>query len=329
MRKSETLRNIGIMAHVDAGKTTLTERILYYSGFTHKLGNVDDGNTVMDTDPQESKRGITISSAAVTTYWNRHNEQYQVNIIDTPGHVDFTAEVERSLRVLDGAVALFCGVSGVQPQSETVWRQAKRHKVPSICFVNKMDRDGANFLAVVDQLRSKLDANPLPMQLPIGEGSDFVGIIDIIESKALYWDNKNKGQTYRFESIPHSYKEQADLFRSRIIEAAAYEDDTLLEQYFVDPDVISVEAIRSALRMGTLSGRLTPVFCGTAYKNCGVQPLLDAVVDMLPCPSDQHLIDAIDPQNEEPIVLDLSKHEQFIALVFKVITDPHAGKHNG
>ncbi|MCR9254222.1 MAG: elongation factor G [bacterium] len=326
MRTKETLRNIGIMAHVDAGKTTLTERILYYSGITHKLGNVDDGNTMMDTDPQESKRGITISSAAITTSWERFGQNCQINIIDTPGHVDFTAEVERSLRVLDGAVALFCAVSGVQPQSQTVWRQATKYKVPRLCFVNKMDREGADFDAVVQQIRNELHSNAIPMQIPIGEGSEFIGIVDLIEQQALYWDNDDSGLTIRHGKIPAELVEKSEILRASILESAATEDDELLEQFLENPEQIENDAIRRAIRSGTLKGNINPVYCGTAYKNCGVQPLLDAVVDMLPSPVDQNLVEALDPDTDEAITLDINEYDAFSALVFKVITDPHAGK---
>ena len=274
-------RNIGIMAHIDAGKTTTTERILYYTGRLHRMGEVHEGAATMDWMEQEKERGITITSAATTCYWNDH----RINIIDTPGHVDFTAEVERSLRVLDGAVALFCAVGGVEPQSETVWRQADKYGVPRIAFVNKMDRTGADFYHVIDMMKDRLKANAVPIELPIGQGEMFVGQIDLIRMKARIYNADTLGQTWTEEEIPASLKVKAVNYRKQLLEAVAEEDDTLLNKY-LDGQELTEKEIITTLRKATLKARIIPVLCGSSFKNKGVQSLLDAVVDLLPCPQD-------------------------------------------
>jgi elongation factor G len=318
----EKTRNIGIIAHIDAGKTTTTERVLYYTGKSHKIGEVHDGNATMDWMEQEQERGITITSAATTCFWLDH----QINIIDTPGHVDFTAEVERSLRVLDGAVGVFDAVSGVEPQSETVWRQASKYNVPRICFVNKMDRAGANFLGCIEQMKDKLNAKPVPIQLPLGAEADFVGIIDLIEMKAhIYSDEKNKGETFDVIDIPAEYKDQAEEYREMLIESIADVDDSIMEKFLAGEEV-ALDVIRAALRTGTLDSRFTPILCGAAFKNKGVQQLLDAVVAYLPSPQELKTITGTNPdtQSEENRKLDKSDH--FSALAFKIMTDPFVGQ---
>ena len=314
-------RNIGIMAHIDAGKTTLTERILYYTGRTYKLGEVHEGAAVMDWMEQEQERGITITSAATTCEWHEH----WINIIDTPGHVDFTVEVERSLRVLDGAVAVFDAVAGVEPQSETVWRQADRYHVPRICFVNKMDRIGADFLATVDSIEERLGAVPLVMQLPIGEETGFRGVVDLIEMVAHTW-NGDDGRTWHTGRIPPEHVGMADEYRGRLVEAVAEIDEKLLEKYIEDLDISPGEIV-SAARTGTLSHMFTPVFCGAAFRNKGVQLLLDAVVDYLPSPVDLSAIQGFLPGDEQAIVTRPSDDDEpFSALAFKIVSDPHVGK---
>ena len=314
-------RNIGIMAHIDAGKTTLTERILYYTGRTYKLGEVHEGAAVMDWMEQEQERGITITSAATTCEWHEH----WINIIDTPGHVDFTVEVERSLRVLDGAVAVFDAVAGVEPQSETVWRQADRYHVPRICFVNKMDRIGADFFATVDSIEERLGAVPLVMQLPIGEETGFRGVVDLIEMVAHTW-NGDDGRTWHTGRIPPEYAGMADEYRGRLVEAVAEIDEKLLEKYIEDLDISPGEIV-SAARTGTLSHMFTPVFCGAAFRNKGVQLLLDAVVDYLPSPVDLSAIQGFLPGDEQAIVTRPSDDDEpFSALAFKIVSDPHVGK---
>ena len=314
-------RNIGIMAHIDAGKTTLTERILYYTGRTYKLGEVHEGAAVMDWMEQEQERGITITSAATTCEWHEH----WINIIDTPGHVDFTVEVERSLRVLDGAVAVFDAVAGVEPQSETVWRQADRYHVPRICFVNKMDRIGADFFATVDSIEERLGAVPLVMQLPIGEETAFRGVVDLIEMVAHTW-NGDDGRTWHTGRIPPKYAGMADEYRGRLVEAVAEIDEKLLEKYIEDLDISPGEIV-SAARTGTLSHMFTPVFCGAAFRNKGVQLLLDAVVDYLPSPVDLSAIQGFLPGDEQAIVTRPSDDDEpFSALAFKIVSDPHVGK---
>ena len=318
MKRSKEFRNIGIMAHVDAGKTTVTERILYYTGLTHKLGSVDEGNTVMDSDPQEEKRGITISSAAITTYWNNH----QINIIDTPGHVDFTAEVERSLRVLDGAVAVFCAKSGVQPQSETVWNQTNHYNIPRIVLINKMDRQGADFLRVVQEIRDVLHANVIPVQLPVGAEDSFMGVIDLITMKALIW-NSPDGKSYEVQDIPADMLEDALKARNILLEELSLTDEVIFEKY---PAAISEEEIYVALRKATLDMQIIPVLAGAAYRNKGIQPLLDAVVQYLPSPADIPSVKGMSIESEEEVVIPANTETPFAGLAFKIITDEYTGK---
>ncbi|MFP4018104.1 MAG: GTP-binding protein, partial [Bacteroidales bacterium] len=295
-------RNIGIMAHIDAGKTTTTERILYYTGMTHKIGEVHEGDAQMDWMVQEQERGITITSAATTCFWKYKDADYKINIIDTPGHVDFTVEVERSLRVLDGAIAVFCAVGGVEPQSETVWHQADKYGVPKMAFVNKMDRAGADFYSVVKQIKDKLKANPIPIQIPIGNAEDFSGVIDLIENKAVVWyDDETLGTNYEYKDIPEELIEEAEKYRSELIEAIAEYDDTLLEKYFEDPDTITKENIIEAIRKATIDMTIVPVLCGSAFKNKGVQKLLDSTISFLPSPIDISAIEGIHPKTEEKI----------------------------
>ncbi|MCK4671066.1 MAG: elongation factor G [Candidatus Aegiribacteria sp.] len=316
---SDRIRNIGIMAHIDAGKTTATERILYYSGIVHRLGDVDHGTAVMDWMPQEKERGITIQSAATTFVWKSH----QINLIDTPGHVDFTAEVERSLRVLDGAVAIFCAVGGVEPQSETVWHQADKYNVPRIAFVNKMDRQGADFSRVLETIRDMLGAKPVPVILPIGSGTGFSGIIDIIEGHAVYFDETSQGARFSIEKIPVEYRAQFSHLRDTLWETAAMLDETAMEKYFNGD--LSSEEVRKLIRIGTISGQLVPVLCGAALKNIGIQQLMDAIVDWLPSPSELPSVTGLlrDGSNTE---IERRIDAQFTALVFKVQNDPHLGK---
>jgi elongation factor G len=325
MKRLQQFRNIGIMAHVDAGKTTVTERILYYTGFTHRLGNVDDGNTVMDSDPQEEKRGITISSAAITTYWRHAGEKYQINIIDTPGHVDFAAEVERSLRVLDGAVAVFCAKSGVQPQSETVWRQADRYKVPRIVMINKMDRQGAEFMRVVNEIRNLLQANAVPVQLPIGAEDDYRGIIDLVTMRALLW-NSDDGKQFEETAIPAHLLAEAEKQRNHLLEELSLTSEELFEQFTTNAAEITAASIYKALRQATISMQLVPVLCGAAYRNKGVQPLLDAVVQYLPSPVDIADAVGIDPSTGETKMVRTDENAPFAGLAFKIITNDYTGK---
>lgn len=325
MKRLQQFRNIGIMAHVDAGKTTVTERILYYTGFIHRLGNVDDGNTVMDSDPQEEKRGITISSAAITTYWDYAGERYQVNIIDTPGHVDFAAEVERSLRVLDGAVAVFCAKSGVQPQSETVWRQADRYHIPRIIMINKMDRQGAEFMRVVNEIRTLLQANAVPVQLPIGAEDDYRGIIDLVTMRALLW-NSDDGKQFEETAIPAHLLAEAVTQRNHLLEELSLTSEALFEQFTTNAAAITTESIYKALREATISLQLVPVLCGAAYRNKGVQPLLDAVVQYLPSPVDIPDVVGIDPSTDETKTVRTDENAPFAALAFKIITNDYTGK---
>jgi elongation factor G len=320
-------RNIGIMAHIDAGKTTTTERILFYTGRTHRMGEVHDGNAQMDWMVQEQERGITITSAATTTYWKYNNEDYKINIIDTPGHVDFTVEVERSLRVLDGAVAVFCAVGGVEPQSETVWRQANKYGVPRIAFVNKMDRAGADFLGVVRQIREKLDAHPVPIQIPIGAEENFIGVVDLVYMKAIvYRDDEAQGTKFEIEEIPADLKEEAEEWRGKLVEAVAEVDDTLLGRYIEDHESITPEEILTALRKSTISGTVVPVICGAAFKNKGVQNLLDSVVAFLPSPVDKGAITGTDPRNDTEITREPDDEAPLAALAFKIATDPFVGR---
>jgi len=290
-------RNIGIMAHIDAGKTTTSERILFYTGLTHKLGEVHDGAATMDWMEQEQERGITISSAATTTSWQYRDQTYKINLIDTPGHVDFTVEVERSLRVLDGAIATFCAVGGVEPQSETVWRQADKYKVPRICYVNKMDRSGANFFEVVRQIKEMLGARPCPIQIPIGAESGFKGVVDLIRMKALYWHDETLGADYDVEEIPAELAEEAAEWREKMLETIAEFDDEVMVKFFDDPTAITEEEIHKALRKGTLAMQINPMLCGSSFKNKGVQPLLDAVCAYLPSPLDAGAIVGLDPKD--------------------------------
>jgi elongation factor G len=320
-------RNIGIMAHIDAGKTTTTERILFYTGITHKIGEVHDGAATMDWMEQEQERGITITSAAVTTNWNYNNESYKVNIIDTPGHVDFTVEVERSLRILDGAVALFCAVGGVEPQSETVWRQANKYNVPRIGFVNKMDRSGANFYEVVTQVKEVLGANPVPIQIPIGAEETFKGVIDLIENKAIVWfDDEKLGARYELQDIPEELKDEAEEWRGKLIEAVAEHDDELMERYFEDPESITKDEMLEVIRKATIAQTITPMLCGSAFKNKGVQRLLDAVVQFLPSPLDVAAIEGTDPNTGETVTRRPTEDDPMAALAFKIATDPFVGR---
>lgn len=329
-------RNIGIMAHIDAGKTTTTERILYYTGLTHKIGEVHDGGATMDWMEQEQERGITITSAATTTFWNYPTVQgtevkgqtksYKVNIIDTPGHVDFTVEVERSLRVLDGAVALFCAVSGVEPQSETVWRQADKYKVPRICFVNKMDRAGADFFNAVKDIKEKLGANPVPLQIPIGAEEGFRGVVDLITNEAIVWNEEDKGKTYKVIDIPEEIADEVEEYRAKLIEEVAAYDESLMEKFFEDPDSISTEEIMEAVRKAVIDMSMSPVMCGSAFKNKGVQALLDAVISYLPSPLDVPEIHGTNPDSGEPEVRVADSTAPFSALAFKIATDPFVGR---
>jgi len=319
-------RNIGIMAHVDAGKTTTTERILFYTGISHKLGETHDGSAVMDWMEQEQERGITITSAATTATWNYENQDYKINIIDTPGHVDFTVEVERSLRVLDGAVALFCAASGVEPQSETVWRQADKYGVPRIGFINKMDRAGADFLGTIAQIKERLGGNPVPLQLPIGVEETFVGVVDLIENKAIVWNEEDYGMTYEEVDIPADMADQVVEYRNNLIEAVAESDDALMEKFFEDPDSITYEEIMSAIRKSTVNMEITPIMCGSSFKNKGVQTLLNAVMAFLPSPLDVQAIEGVNPQTGETEVRHPSVSEPTSALAFKIATDPFVGR---
>ncbi|CAN5693275.1 elongation factor G [soil metagenome] len=320
------LRNIGIMAHIDAGKTTTTERILYYTGRTHKLGEVHEGAATMDWMEQEQERGITITSAATTCQWARFGEDYRINIIDTPGHVDFTVEVERSLRVLDGAVAVFDAVSGVEPQSETVWRQADKYGVPRICFINKMDRIGTDFHRAVSMIRDRLGANPHPIQLPIGEGESFAGVVDILRRVELIYDEATLGKNWTEQPVRAEMHEQVESLRFNLVEAAVEHDERLMERY-LEGEEISEAELRHAIRAATIANAITPVLCGSAFKNKGVQQLLDAVIDYLPSPVDIPAIKGIDPDNEEEIIeRPADDKEPFAALAFKIANDPYVGK---
>ncbi|MDP7149031.1 MAG: GTP-binding protein, partial [Nitrospinaceae bacterium] len=311
------VRNIGIIAHIDAGKTTTTERVLYYTGRSHKIGEVHDGNATMDWMEQEQERGITITSAATTCFWQDH----QVNVIDTPGHVDFTAEVERSLRVLDGAIGVFCAVGGVEPQSETVWRQATKYKVPRIGFVNKMDRAGADFLNCVGQMEERLKANTVPVQLPVGAEAEFVGIIDLIEMKAnIYSEENDKGETYEVVDIPEDCRELAEEYREKLMEAVSDIDDSIMERFLAGKDV-SEEEIVAALRKGTLDLKITPILCGAAFKNKGVQQLLNSVVKLLPSPLDVPPVQGTHPDTDKGITRKSDESEPLSALAFKIMTD--------
>ncbi|MBR1893831.1 MAG: elongation factor G [Bacteroidales bacterium] len=319
-------RNIGIMAHIDAGKTTTSERILFYTGKTHKIGEVHEGAATMDWMVQEQERGITITSAATTAFWHYGGETYQINLIDTPGHVDFTVEVERSLRVLDGTIATFCAVGRVQPQSETVWRQADKYKVPKIAYVNKMDRVGADFLACVEEIKNKLGATAIPICLPIGAEDKFQGIVDLISRKAIYYDSGEELVNYEVKEVPEDMKDEVALWRDKLVEAAAECDEVLIEKYFEDPDSLTEDEIIAALRKGTISMQIVPACCGSSFKNKGVQFLLDAVMRYLPSPLDKGSVKGTNPRNGEEVERKPSAHEPFCALVFKIATDPYVGR---
>jgi elongation factor G len=320
-------RNIGIMAHIDAGKTTTSERILYYTGLTHKIGEVHDGAATMDWMEQEQERGITITSAATTTFWNYNQHQYKINLIDTPGHVDFTVEVERSLRILDGAVATFCAVGGVEPQSETVWRQADKYNVPRICFVNKMDRSGADFFEVVRQIREVLGAKPCAIQIPIGAEEKFKGVIDLIKMKAIFWHDETMGAEYSEEEIPADLVNEAREWREKMLEIVSEFDDAVMEKFFDDPSAITEDEIKAAIRKGTLSKEINPVICGSAFKNKGIQTMLDAVCAYLPSPLDNPEIVGKDPRYEDKtVVRHPDPNEPLCALAFKIATDPYVGR---
>jgi len=322
----ERYRNIGIMAHIDAGKTTTTERILFYTGVSHKIGEVHDGAAVMDWMEQEQERGITITSAATTCFWSGMDRQFpehRINIIDTPGHVDFTIEVERSLRVLDGACAVFCAVGGVEPQSETVWRQANKYGVPRLAFVNKMDRQGADFLRVVDQIRERLGANPVPIQLPIGAEENFEGVVDLVKMKAIYWDEETLGNRFEEKEIPEEMVADCEEWREKMIEAAAEGDEDLLNKY-LEGEELTVEEIKRGLRARTIAGEIVPALCGSAFKNKGVQALLDAVIEYLPSPVDIPPVRGTD-ENGNEVERKADDDEPFAALAFKIATDPFVG----
>jgi len=320
-------RNIGIMAHVDAGKTTTTERVLYYTGISHKIGEVHDGAATMDWMEQEQERGITITSAATTCFWSFRDEQYRINIIDTPGHVDFTVEVERSLRVLDGAVALFCAVSGVEPQSETNWGLADKYKVPRIGFINKMDRSGADFFNVVGMIKDMLGARPVPLQVPIGAEDDFRGVVDLISNKAFVWNEEDKGMTWEEIAIPEDLVDTVEEYRGLLIESAAEQNDTLMEKYFEDPNSLTEEEIIDAIRKATIGMQITPLLCGSAFKNKGVQTMLDAVMLYLPSPYDVEAITGTDVDDESvEIHRNPDPEEPFAGLAFKIATDPFVGR---
>lgn len=322
----ERYRNIGIMAHIDAGKTTTTERVLYYTGVSHKIGEVHEGAAVMDWMEQEQERGITITSAATTCFWSgmgKNYAQHRINIIDTPGHVDFTIEVERSLRVLDGAVAVFCAVGGVEPQSETVWRQANKYKVPRLCFINKMDRQGADFLRVVGQIRTRLGANAVPMQLPIGAEEKFEGVIDLVQMKAVYWDEESKGMKFELRDIPADMLELAQKYRENMIEAAAEANEDYMNKY-LEGETLTIDEIKSGIRSQTIANLMVPVFCGSAFKNKGVQAVLDGVLDYMPAPTDVPPITG-EKEDGEHEVRRPSDDEPFAGLAFKIATDPYVG----
>jgi len=322
----EKTRNIGISAHIDAGKTTTTERILFYTGISHKIGEVHDGAATMDWMEQEQERGITITSAATTTFWPYQDDEYRINIIDTPGHVDFTVEVERSLRVLDGAIMLYCAVSGVEPQSETVWRQAEKYHVPRIGFVNKMDRSGADFFEVVKQIKDMLGGNPVPIQVPIGAEAEFKGVVDLIDNKAIVWDDENYGMTYQEIEIPADLVETVEEWRTNLFEAVAEYDEAIMEKYFEDPDSITREEVLAALRAATLDMAIQPLMCGSAFKNKGVQAVLDAVCSLLPSPLDMPPVEGENPETGEKETRKADPKDHFASLAFKIMTDPYVGR---
>ncbi len=323
----ERYRNIGISAHIDAGKTTTTERVLFYTGVNHKIGEVHDGAATMDWMEQEQERGITITSAATTCFWKgmaNNFPAHHINIIDTPGHVDFTIEVERSMRVLDGACMVYCAVGGVQPQSETVWRQANKYKVPRLAFVNKMDRTGANFFKVYDQMRARLKANPIPMQVPIGAEDNFEGVIDLVKMRAIYWDDASQGMKFDYRDIPEHLKEEAQKWRENMVEAAAEASEELMNKYLEDGD-LSEDEIKAAIRQRTIASEIVPMMCGTAFKNKGVQAMLDGVIEYLPSPVDIPPVPGLD-EDDEPVVRKAEDTEKFSALAFKIATDPFVGQ---
>jgi len=323
----ERYRNIGISAHIDAGKTTTTERVLFYTGVNHKIGEVHDGAATMDWMEQEQERGITITSAATTCYWKgmaNNFPAHHINIIDTPGHVDFTIEVERSMRVLDGACMVYCAVGGVQPQSETVWRQANKYKVPRLAFVNKMDRTGANFFKVYEQMRARLKANPIPLQVPIGAEENFVGVVDLVKMKAIYWDDASQGMKFDYRDIPAELQSQAAEWREKMVEAAAEATEELMNKYLEEGDLTEAE-IKGALRQRTISGEIVPMMCGTAFKNKGVQAMLDGVIEYLPSPVDIPPVPGVDGDDEQ-VVRKAEDSEKFSALAFKIATDPFVGQ---
>jgi elongation factor G len=314
------------MAHIDAGKTTTTERILFYTGKNYKLGETHEGSATMDWMVQEQERGITITSAATTVYWDWHENHYKYNIIDTPGHVDFTVEVERSLRVLDGAIAIFCAVGGVEPQSETVWRQADKYNVPRIAFINKMDRSGANFFGVVDQIKEKLGANPIPIEIPIGQEDLYKGVVDLISNKALIWDEESNGTQFYEIPMPEDLKDVAAEYRQKLVEGVAEENEELMMKFFDDPDSITPDDIISEIRKATLARKIVPVMCGSAFKNKGVQTLLDAVAAFLPSPLDVEDVEGVNPKNDKPESRPIDPKAPFSALAFKIATDPYVGR---
>ena len=319
-------RNIGIMAHIDAGKTTTSERILFYTGLTHKIGEVHDGAATMDWMAQEQERGITITSAATTTFWNWNNNKYKINLIDTPGHVDFTAEVERSLRVLDGAVAAYCAVGGVEPQSETVWRQADKYNVPRIGYVNKMDRSGADFFEVVRQMKDVLGAKAVPVVIPIGAEENFKGVVDLVKMKALYWHDETMGAEYSVEEIPADLMDEAQEWRDKMLETVAEYDEALMEKFFDDPSTITEDEILAALRAATVSMEITPMLCGSSFKNKGVQTLLDYVCAFLPSPLDTPNVVGKNPDTGDEEDRKPAEDEKTSALAFKIATDPYVGR---
>ncbi|PID87923.1 MAG: elongation factor G [Bacteroidia bacterium] len=320
-------RNIGIMAHIDAGKTTTTERILFYTGVNYKIGEVHDGLATMDWMEQEQERGITITSAATTTFWKRNGEEYKINIIDTPGHVDFTVEVERSLRVLDGAIAVYCAVGGVEPQSETVWRQADKYSVPAIAFVNKMDRSGADFVSVVEQIENKLGANPIPFQLPYGEEDNFKGVIDLIERKLYLWEDDNTlGVNFKVLDVPEEMHAEVEAQREHLIESVVEFDEDMMERFFENRESITVPEFKNLVRKVVIEGKILPVFCGSAFKNKGIQNLLDAVTDYLPSPLEVPPVEGINPKNEQTVTRNADKEAPLSALVFKISADKFIGK---
>ena len=323
----ERYRNIGISAHIDAGKTTTTERVLFYTGVNHKIGEVHDGAATMDWMEQEQERGITITSAATTCFWKgmaNNFPEHHINIIDTPGHVDFTIEVERSMRVLDGACMVYCAVGGVQPQSETVWRQANKYKVPRLAFVNKMDRTGANFFKVYDQMRARLKANPIPLQIPIGAEENFQGVVDLVKMKAIYWDDASQGMKFDYRDIPAELVDQANEWREKMVEAAAEATEELMNKYLEEGDLSEAE-IKAALRQRTIAGEIVPMMCGTAFKNKGVQAMLDGVIEYLPSPVDIPPVGGLD-EDDEPVTRKAEDDEKFSALAFKIMTDPFVGQ---